>query len=130
MGDRANIIVKENCHSNGVVLYTHLNGAEMHKVLKKVLTDCCDRWDDAQYLAGAIYKEIIKTNDSLGYVGADGISDSIWDNDYPIFVLFCEDLELQVMSANDDIICEITFEDFIDKALSEFFDFEAYGFQR
>lgn len=43
MGDRANIIVKENYHSNGVVLYTNWNGCKIHKLLKKVLHDRCDR---------------------------------------------------------------------------------------
>jgi hypothetical protein len=127
MGDRANIIVKENRMSGGVVLYTHQNGHVIHKTLEEALAKGKDRWDDAQYLAGIIYKRIVQVNDSLYCSQGDGISNAIWDNDYPVFVLYCENLELQVKNLGGGILCTIPFEKFVTKPLSDYIDLEVFG---
>jgi hypothetical protein len=59
MGDRANIIVKENRDSHGVVLYTHWNGQRIHHTLKDALVKGRSLWSDAQVLAGVVYKQIV-----------------------------------------------------------------------
>jgi len=80
MGDRANILVKEDDKMSGIFLYTHWGGYKLPEVLKAALIRGEDRWDDAPYLTRIIFCEMVrgKELETTGY----GIStmESDWNN--------------------------------------------------
>jgi hypothetical protein len=59
MGDRANILVKEDGSDSGLWLYTHWNGSSLPHVLQAALKKKW-RWDDTPYLARIIFCEMVK----------------------------------------------------------------------
>lgn len=67
MGDRANILVKEDDEDSGVWLYTHWHGTELPWILKEALAKKW-RWDDAPYLTRIIFSEMTK-NDVFAETG-------------------------------------------------------------
>jgi hypothetical protein len=90
MGDRANIIVTEDCKT-GVVLYTHWRGSELPEILKTAL-DKKWRWTDTSYLTRIIFCEMVK-GDEASETGF-GISTQLGDNGHPYLVV---DTERQVV---------------------------------
>lgn len=62
MGDRANVLVKENDADSGVYLYTHWGGHDLPFTLAAALGRRL-RWDDAPYLTRIIFCEMVKGNE-------------------------------------------------------------------
>jgi hypothetical protein len=77
MGDRANVLVRYG--NSKVYLYTHWDGTDLPKTVKKALKRGESRWNDGQYLARIIFSEMIKGSvlDLTGY----GISSEVGDGD-------------------------------------------------
>lgn len=78
MGDRANVLVKEDSEDNGVYLYTHWNGTELPTILQDALKKRW-RWDDCAYLTRIIFDEM--TKDDHGEETGYGISSILGDGD-------------------------------------------------
>ncbi len=105
MGDRANILVKEDSNDNGVYLYTHWGGSELPVTLQNALKKKW-RWNDAAYLTRIIFDEM--TKDEHGQETGYGISSICGDGDDRILEVNCEK---QTISYNKTIW---TFQQFID----------------
>lgn len=84
MGDRANVVIKEN--NSQVWLYTHWGGHGLFQDVQKALARGMERWGDPASLARIVFSEMVPAKDRLGLTGF-GISDSIGDNEHPIIVL-------------------------------------------
>lgn len=59
MGDRRNVIVKDDRKKPGVALYTHWGGSELPEQVKAALAKRW-RWNDAPYLARIIFCQMVK----------------------------------------------------------------------
>ena len=79
MGDRANVLVRQDNEDNGVWLYTHWDGTELPRTLRNALIRGRERWDDAQYLTRIIFSEMVAGHEMAltGY----GISSRVGDGD-------------------------------------------------
>lgn len=90
MGDRANIVIREDWQDQGdkeaVFLYSHWGGYELPQTLRDALVDARGRWDDAPYLARMIFDRMIDTEQG-GETGF-GISNRLTDNEYDLIVLY------------------------------------------
>ena len=86
MGDRANILVKENDDDGGVYLYSHWTGSNLPLVLRDALKKHW-RWDDCPYLTRIIFDEM--TREDHGETGF-GISSFCGDGDDRVLVVNCE----------------------------------------
>ena len=91
MGDRANIVMKQN-HSNSntgeIYFYTHCDGYQLPKILQDALKRGRRRWDDESYLARIIFSEMIQGN--LEGENGYGISAYLTDNEYDLLVVDAE----------------------------------------
>jgi len=58
MGDRANIVVREEDSSKGVWLYTHWHGTDLPFMLQNVLRKR-QRWENGSYLTRIIFESMI-----------------------------------------------------------------------
>lgn len=94
MGDRGNIVIKQN-HSEGgyLYLYTHYGGSEMPRTLQDALKRGRQCWSDEQYLARVVFSEMIK--DNVMDLDCYGISNYIGDNGQDLLVV---DVEEQMVS--------------------------------
>ena len=92
MGDRANIVVKDDFSDGEVFLYTHWRGYEYEDVLRTALAKHW-RWTDPSYLARIIFAEM--TKGSEGDEAGFGISASMGDNSYPLLVVDCAKQEIR-----------------------------------
>ena len=111
MGDRANIVIKDDFSDGEVFLYTHWGGYEYEDVLRTALAKRW-RWTDSSYLARIIFAEL--TKGSEGDEGGFGISASMGDNSYPLLVVDCEKQEVRWETENDRAVEKRqSFEDFI-----------------
>ena len=81
MGDRGNIIVKDN--GSEVYLYTHWSGSDLPEVVQKSLQRGRDRWNDGQYLARILFCDML--DGDKGTTGF-GISSVIGDGGTDITV--------------------------------------------
>lgn len=93
MGDRANIVMKQNNSRDQlgteIFFYTHWSGYELPAILQAALKRGEGRWDDEPYLARIIFCQMISgaVNDTTGF----GISTYQCDNDgYPHLVVDSE----------------------------------------
>jgi len=79
MGDRANVLVLDRSDGevHKVYLYTHWGGVELPLVVRDALERAIDVWDDAQYLARAIFCEMVE-GEEMGCSGF-GITSREWD---------------------------------------------------
>ena len=87
MGDRANILVKENDRDRGVYLYTHWQGTDLPGILRDALAKRW-RWDDCQYLTRIIFDEM--TENQHGEEVGFGISAFVGDGDDRILTVNCK----------------------------------------
>lgn len=62
MGDRGNIIIRDE-GAPDLYLYTHWNGSDLPKTLKRALSRK-ERWDDSAYLARIIFCEMVKGSEA------------------------------------------------------------------
>jgi hypothetical protein len=85
MGDRANIVIKQDGSDDRVYFYTHWHGTELPEMLHAALKRGEERWSDNPYLARVIFCEMTKGN-PMALTGF-GISTSLCDNEYPIIVV-------------------------------------------
>lgn len=79
MGDRANILVKDNSEDTGVYLYTHWGGTDLPLRLQQALRKG-ERWNDSQYLTRIIFCAMVDREDWDGTTGY-GISSIVGDGD-------------------------------------------------
>jgi len=93
MGDRANIyLVDTNSERCGIYLYTHWDGTEWPERLCKALIVARPVWNDPEYCARIIVREVFSDYDGLK---GGGISTRLGDNEHPIIVC---DLPLQIVA--------------------------------
>ena len=85
MGDRANVLVRDN-YDSGVFLYTHWGGYNLPQLVQKALARQ-ERWTDSSYLARIVFSAMVKS-DIDGETGY-GISSKMTDNEYTVIVLDC-----------------------------------------
>ena len=85
MGDRANVLVRDN-YDDGVFLYTHWGGYNLPQLVQEALARE-ERWTDSSYLARIVFSAMVK-DDIDGETGY-GISSVLGDNSYPVIVLDC-----------------------------------------
>lgn len=87
MGDRANVLVRQDKDDSGVYLYTHGAGTELPATLQKALAKGW-RWDDAPYLTRIIFDTMTERyhGEELGY----GISTWISDGEKRILEVNCD----------------------------------------
>lgn len=87
MGDRANVLVRQDKDDSGVYLYTHGAGTELPATLQKALAKGW-RWGDAPYLTRIIFDTMTKRchGEELGY----GISTWISDGASRILEVNCD----------------------------------------
>lgn len=78
MGDRANILVKEDERDSGVYLYTHYGGSNLPQTLQKALAKKW-RWDDSEYLTRIIFD--CMSNGCQGQETGFGISTTVGDGE-------------------------------------------------
>lgn len=92
MGDRANVLVKQNDGDPGVYLYTHWNGTELPGTLKRAL-DRRERWDDCSYLTRIVFDAMTdgRQGETIGY----GISAFLCDGGDRVLIV---DVEKQTIS--------------------------------
>ena len=92
MGDRANIVIKEDTSGGEVWLYTHWRGSEYEEILRRALAKRW-RWSDPSYLARIIFAEMTRGSeqDETGF----GISTVMGDNSHPILVVDCKKQEVR-----------------------------------
>lgn len=86
MGDRANVLVKDDDNDNGIYLYTHWAGTELPYTLQEALGKKW-RWRDTAYLTRIIFDTM--TKDQQGNETGYGISTFCGDGDNRIFVVNC-----------------------------------------
>lgn len=93
MGDRANIVMKQNISDDQlgteIFFYTHWSGHELPQILQDALKRGEGRWNDESYLGRIIFCEMIKGEvlEETGY----GISTYETDNDgYPHLIVDSE----------------------------------------
>jgi len=86
MGDRANIVVKQD-DGTRIYLYTHWRGYELPGILQAALERGSDRWDDLQYLSRIIFQQMM--GGDTGTTGF-GISAAPGDNEHPYLVVDCD----------------------------------------
>ncbi len=114
MGDRANIVVRQNRweESPPIYLYTHWCGHGLWETLQTALAKRW-RWDDQAYLTRVIFNEM--QSDDRGETGY-GISTEPPDNSYPYLVVDVKEQRVFVTKAPDIEDFEeksFTFEEFI-----------------
>ena len=114
MGDRANVLVKENKDDNGVYLYTHWNGTKLPTTLQEALAKHW-RWDDTPYLTRIIFD--VMTRKSRDKETGYGISTQICDGEDRVLEVNCEDMTVsfkkkswtfeQYTLLSEDEVCEV-----------------------
>ena len=58
MGDRAQVLIHDGDADDGVFLYTHWSGSQLHTVVQTALQRHW-RWNDACYLGRVVFQEMI-----------------------------------------------------------------------
>jgi hypothetical protein len=116
MGDRGNIVIKQNQYEDkpfqGVFLYSHWDGSDLPWTLQRALQRKA-RWNDVPYLARIIFCEMI--GNDTGETGY-GISTSMCDNEHPLLIVDCEKQSIGLASPEspDKIREPKTFNQFIE----------------
>ncbi len=105
MGDRANIIVKEN--KGSIHLYTHWQGYRIREILAAALDRGRSRWDDTAYLIRIIFCEMISGENADETTGF-GISTDHCEPGNDLWV----DPEHETVRAGTDTLL---FDEFIEK---------------
>jgi len=95
MGDRANILVKEDEKNSGVYLYSHWNGTNLPRTLQRALSKKW-QWDDAQYLSRIIFD--CMTEHCHGEEGGYGITSGVWDGEGRIVKVKVTEQEVSIGS--------------------------------
>lgn len=85
MGDRGNVLIKENAEDKGIYLYTHWSGTELPDVVKSALARGKGRWGDTPYLTRIIFSDMIR-DDIDGETGY-GIGSHEVDGNHPTIIL-------------------------------------------
>lgn len=95
MGDRANIVLKQN--NQAIYLYTHWSGYELPETLRKGLVKGRSRWDDETYLGRVLFQEMIGTDN-----GVTGFGIGVYppDNEYPYLVVDSANQMVMVHDSN------------------------------
>lgn len=60
MGDRGNVLVKENSEDPGIYLYTHWSGTELPDIVQGALSRGKGRWGDTPYLTRIIFSDMVR----------------------------------------------------------------------
>ena len=110
MGNRANIVVKEDEKDSGVYFYTHWGGYNLPIILQDALKRK-ERWYDHSYLARIIFCEMVK--DEIDGETGYGISTCLTDNENPIITV---QVDIQNVSFNG---YDLQFKDYIKLTESE-----------
>jgi hypothetical protein len=97
MGDRANVLVRDN-YDSGVFLYTHWGGYKLPEVVQGALARK-ERWNDHSYLARIVFSAMVK-DDIDGETGY-GIASVMTDNEYPVIVLDASSQKVLYVSEDD-----------------------------
>jgi hypothetical protein len=85
MGERGQILIRENDKDAPVYLYTHWGGDQLKPTLQKALARK-QRWDDIEYLRRIVFDEM--TADSHGSETGHGIGTSEHgDLNYPLLIV-------------------------------------------
>ena len=107
MGDRANILVKEDSDDGGVYLYSHWGGTELPLALQNALKKKW-RWDDCAYLTRIIFDTM-----SMGCHGDEtgcGISARVGDGGDRILIVEVERQQVR----NEQGVAHWTFSEYIE----------------
>lgn len=96
MGDRGNIIVKQNPRESAIWLYSHWGGCELAQTLRRALARH-QRWDDPPYLTRIIFCEMLRGSgsDPLDAETSYGISTGEVDNEHDYLIV---DMEAQTVA--------------------------------
>lgn len=105
MGDRANVVLKQDQGGGRIYLYTHNNGTMLPKTLQDGLIRGQGRWGDCPYLGRIIFSEMIKNTvmSETGY----GIATYVSDNEAgrPLLVVDMKESRVELESANGVDLC-------------------------
>jgi len=103
MGDRANVLVREDSADSGVYLYTHWRGTELPRLLQEALQRNV-RWNDCPYLTRIIFDGMSKGThgQELGF----GIAARPQDGEDRVLIV---DVESQTVTRGNYVF---SFEDF------------------
>lgn len=63
MGDRGNVLVKEDSEDSGIYLYTHWYGTELPDIVSAALKRGKSRWGDTPYLTRIIFCDMVEGNE-------------------------------------------------------------------
>jgi len=112
MGDRANIVVKQEPDNPAeIFLYSHWGGEGLVTVLHRVLSRR-DRWNDPAYLTRMIFSAMVK-DDIDGSTGF-GIGIDRPDNSYPYIVVDVPNQEVRREAENGRaVIVRASFDEFV-----------------
>lgn len=102
MGDRANIIVKED--DEQVCLYTHWGGEGLPNTLHTAISRSKERWDDFAYLTRVIFCDMIREhiNDLAGY----GITQKVHDGNNKIIEINVRHQTIKIGENEPQSFCE------------------------
>ena len=100
MGDRANVLVKDDLLDRGVFLYTHWEGYKLPKVLKEALIRGRGRWNDTSYLTRIIFCEMVKGKELEETGFGISTSEYDYDNNNPLITI---DVEKQTVERDGEI---------------------------
>ena len=87
MGDRGNVLVREDDKDSGVYLYTHWRGSDLPILVQEALLKRV-RWDDCPYLTRIIFD--VLSQESHGDETGFGISSMIGDGEYRLVTIDCK----------------------------------------
>jgi len=96
MGDRAQVLIKDT----GVFLYTHWDGTELIKTVKRALAKR-QRWDDPEYLARIIFDEMVGENQ--GKETGFGIGTEQHEDVWRVITIDCEEKTVKIKDTDRDI---------------------------
>lgn len=104
MGDRANVVVKED--GEQVCLYTHWHGHELPDILQSSLRRGAERVDDFQYLTRIIFCDMVKGHETK--LTGFGITQNVHDGDNQVITLDLDKKTVQFNTADP-----VSIEDFV-----------------
>jgi len=79
MGDRSQVCIKKG--NNRVFLYGHWIGSEIYKAIGEALRRVPDRWEDSEYLARAVFCEMLKTSGKEALTGETGFGIGVQEHE-------------------------------------------------
>ena len=106
MGDRGNIVIKQDGGKGEIYLYSHWGGEELPKTLRAALVRGKGCWDDSPYLARIIFCEMVKGHE-MSETGF-GISTYECDNEHDLLIV---DPDKQTVTAGAKTLTFLEFTD-------------------